>query len=225
MSARSGALGRHRAAVIIGLVVVAIAVAITVTIRSGTSDHQAASPTSTTAAPGPGAELARLLARSRTLVFDARYTAVDQSSASSSAQVWRRPPLARLDTVSGSGDSARRNAQIITTSGAVNCSQVGTGPWSCAPKPGLRIGDVGVVPPVVVAALSSARVTARDDTVAGLSVRCFTVSGQDGSAELCVTPDGIPARMVAGAAHLDLVSLSRDRAADSVFVAPGPVTG
>lgn len=227
MSRRFDPLGRHRAPVAVVLVVLAIAIAIFFTIRTGTGEHRSASPptpSSTAAAPaGPGAELVRLLAHSGTLDFDVRYTTVNQSSASSSAHLWRRPPLARLDTETGSGDAARRSSEILTTSGPVSCTQVGAEPWSCAPKPGLKIGDLGVVPPVVVAALSSLQVTARDDTVVGMAVRCFTVSGGHGpSAELCLTPDGIPARMVAGAARLDLVSLSRTRPPDSVFEPPAP---
>lgn len=223
---------RSRGVVIAVLAVVAIAAAIFVTIRSGTGGHRApssASPTTTTA--GPAGELTRLLDRAQGLNVDARYSVTNGSSPSSSAHLWRRPPLARLDTETGSGDEARRTAQIITTSGPVGCSQTGTGPWACGPKPGLKIGDVDIVSTGILAQLSAVRVVARDDNVAGVPARCFTVSSPEGtppstgpgaveSAEVCVTTDGVPARVVAGTTRLDLVSLDRIRPPDAVFQPP-----
>ncbi|MFN2608022.1 MAG: hypothetical protein ABR511_09020 [Acidimicrobiales bacterium] len=221
---------RHRRGIVIGVVVAAIvAVAIVVTIRSGERDQVATPPAgsaaSTAPAPtGPAAELVRLLRRGASLDFDARYTSA--GSAPSTAHLWRRPPLARLDTQSGSGDTASTSAQIVTSGGPVACTQAGRGPWSCAPKPGLDVAEVGVIPPSVVAALSAVHVTARDDTVIGLAVRCFTIAaGPGASADVCVTSSGVPARLASGDTRLDLVSLSLSRPPDSVFVAPAPVGG
>jgi len=217
--------------VIVALVVVAIGAAIFVTIRSGADGGGSASP-SASAPPttaGPVGELVRLLDRSQSLNFEARYSVTDGSSPSSTAHLWRRPPLARLDTESGTGDAARRSAQIITTSGPVACAQSGGGAWSCAPKPGMKVGDVGIVSNGLVSQLAALQVVARDDTIGATAVRCFTVTNGAAttttpapaeSAEVCVTTDGVAARVVAGTTRLELVSVDRARPADAVFQPP-----
>ncbi len=100
-------------------------------------------------------------------------------------------------------------------------------PWACAPKPGLRIGDLGVVSPELVRSLSALDVSVRDDRVLDQAVRCFDVAGSPAStattpttAELCLTSDGLAVRVDVGPTHLEAVSVNRGRPPDSVFQAP-----
>lgn len=236
-------VARHRSAVVAGVVVVAIAVVTFVVIRAGTgggADHSATPATATTTAPsGPAAELVSLVRRAESANLDVAYAGTEASTGTFSAHLWRRSPLGRLDTESGQGDGARRSAQLVSAAGPVACTQAGSAPWSCAPKPGLALGDVGVVSPALVAKLSVLDVSVRDDRLLGQGVRCFTVAAPattgtpatgtpatgaagppDVTAELCLTSDGIPVRVVLGSTHLYAVSLVRGRPPDSVFKPP-----
>jgi len=213
--------------VVVALVVVGIATAVVVTVAMGTSDDSSTAGPTTTRPPlsGPGAELVDLVSKSGGN-FDVAYTVSGQAG-QSSAHLWRRPPLGRLDAESGSGDGARRNTVLMGASGPASCTAQGSGPWTCVAKPGLNLNDVGVVPPALLARLSGLEVSVADDEILGQAVRCFTLSPAQGApeppAELCLTPDGIAARVVTGSGRLDAVSLQRGRLPDSAFEPPAPV--
>jgi len=230
-------VARHRPAVIVGVVVVAIAVVTFVVIRAGTGSGPSASPSAspTTTPTGSTAELVALVRRSQAVDVDVAYTGTETTSGAFGAHLWRRSPLARLDTDSGQGDTLERSTQLVGPSGPQACTKAGTAPWSCVPKPGLTLGDVGVVSPALVAKLSSLDVSVHDDRILDQAVRCFTVARPAGTttttsptgagadlnaAELCLTSDGIPVRVVAGPTRLDAVSLNRGRAPASVFQPP-----
>lgn len=214
----------------VGAIVVGVAAATFFTIRAGMDQPTKRSATTTTtggsSASGAAAELLGLLGRSAALDYEVRYNVTQPPGPPSVAGLWRRPPLAREDTESGSGDGLRRTSEMVTTSGPVACTQSGSGQWACSPKPGLTLGDLGAVPPALANQLRAFRVVGRDDRVAGQSVRCFTVSqGSAASAEICLTPDGIVARAVLGSTRLELVGLNRSRPPDSIFQPPAPVGG
>lgn len=217
---------------VVGLIVVGIAVVTIVTIRAGTDTAPKGakpSPATTTALSGPAAELVRLAQRGTSVNIDVAYTGSDPSGPLRS-HLWRRSPLARVDTESGSGDGAKRSAQLVTSTGPIACTQAGSAPWSCVPKPDLRIGDLSVVSPALLAKLSTLAVSVRDDRILDQASRCFTVTNPtataapgtatDVSAELCLTSDGIPVRVKAGTTNLGAVSLNRGRPPDEVFKPP-----
>ncbi len=220
-----------------GLVVAGIAAVTFFTIRTGTGSGPTTKPSQPTAVPattkapsGPTAELVSLLGRPQAVNVEVAYTGTDVTSAPVNAHLWRRGPLARLDTESGSGDATMRASQLLTSSGPLSCTQAASAPWSCAPKPGLGVGDIGVVSPALVNTLSALQVSVRDDRVVGQAVRCFTVAIPTASTDttapagdvagLCLTSDGIAVRVDLGATHLEAVSLNRGRPPDSVFQAP-----
>jgi hypothetical protein len=228
-------VARHRPAVIVGAVVVAIAVVTIVVIRAGTGGSSGPSATPTTKPSGPTAELVALVRRSQAVNVDVAYTGTEATTGAFGAHLWQRSPLARLDTESGQGDTLKRSTQLLGSSGPQACTKSGTAPWSCVSKPGLTLGDVGVVSPALVAKLSSLDVSVHDDRILDQAVRCFTVARPAGAttttgptgagadlnaAELCLTSDGIPVRVVAGSTRLDAVSLNRGRAPDSIFQTP-----
>jgi hypothetical protein len=227
MTRWSGWFRRHRGAVVTGLVVVVIAVVTFLAVRPGTEGvgrPKAAGGATTTAAPrGPNAEMLRLLEPARTASYEGRYTSSD-ASGTRSARLWRRPPQERLDTESGAGDDDRRSRTLTAPSGNVSCQEQGGGPWSCKNEPGRVSGGIGdILSGAVVARVSTLPLVARDDRIAGEPVRCFTVTGQP--VELCLTTDGVLARLVAESTRLELTSLERRTPGDDVFVPPAPPTG
>ncbi len=238
----SGFVARHRGPVLVAAVVVGIAAVTFFTIRSGTGAKTTkTAPTATTKAPsGPTAELVRLVERGKSTNAEVAYTGVVTDSSPFTAHLWRRNPLGRLDTETGTAAAPTRSAQVVTSSGPFACTQAGTAPWSCAPKAGLGIADVGVVSPALVSKLSALDVSVRDDKVLGQDVRCFTVAappttapatttaptatptagGDLSAAEVCLTSDGIAVRVNAGPVHVEATSINRGRPPDSVFQLP-----
>lgn len=218
-------LHRHGEAAVIGLVVLALGAIIFLTIRWSQDGRRPASPSgpaagTTLSATTPAGEMLRLIEEGKKLTFEGRYAAYEDS-APSSIHVWRRPPLARLDTETGSGEAQRRTQRLASSSGPVNCVQQGQGPWTCTPAPNLRVGDVTIVSDAVLGLLSRLAIESRDDQISGRQARCFLLTGNQGSpAELCLTRDGIPLRVVAGATRVELVDLKRDRPPDFVFEPP-----
>lgn len=230
----SGVVSRHRGPFLVAVVVVGIAAVTFFTIRTGTGKAKTAktAPTATTKAPsGPVGELVRLVERGQSTDVDVAYTGTGAPAGAFSVHLWRRGPLARIDTQSGAADAANRSAQLVTASGPFACTQAGSAPWSCTPKAGLGIADVGVVSPALVSRLSALAVSARDERILDQAVRCFTVAAAPttapttgaadlSTAEACLTPDGIAMRVNAGPAHLEAVSVNRGRPPDSVFKLP-----
>jgi len=235
-----GVVARHRGPVLVAVVVVGIAAITFFTIRSGTGAKTTTAPTATTKAPsGPTAELVRLVERGKSTNVEVTYAGVVTSSSPFTAHLWRRSPLGRLDTETA--EAPNRSAQLVTSSGPFACTQAGAAPWSCAPKAGLGIADVGVVSPALVSKLSSLDVSVRDDNIGGQAVRCFTVAAPPttapattaatttapaaglsdlSAAEVCLTSDGIAVRVNAGPVHVEATSINRGRPPDSVFKLP-----
>jgi hypothetical protein len=222
-------VSRRRTVIAIGVVVVAIGVAIFVTIRAGTRNDDlvpATEGSTTVPLQGPQGELLRLFDEGRRASYSVTYRQTGPGGESTVRQA-RRPPEERVETESGTADNAKRTVTVVSGTGAVGCERQGSGAWSCQPKPGRGSGAVtDVLSSTVVAQLRSLNVEARDDRVAGHDVRCFVLSGSGGPpAEMCLTPEGILARVVAGDTRLELTALNRARPPDSDFVPPAPPTG
>ena len=229
MSRWTAVLSRRRSAIVIGAVVLAIGVVTFVTIRAGTrnDDLVPATEASTTVPPsGPQAELLRLLDRGRQATYSVTYRQVGPAGESTVRQA-RRPPEERTETVSGTGGEAKRNVTVVSDTGRVGCTQQGSGPWSCERQPGRGGGAISdILTASMVAQMRTLTVEARDDTVTGQDVRCFTVSGGQGPpAETCLTKEGILVRVVGGETRLEMTELDRGAPPDSTFVPPAPPSG
>jgi hypothetical protein len=200
----------------------------------GPSSSSATGVTPTTAplAPGQtrpptaaGTELTRLIDAGRSQTFHARYAATSTDPATAGSQVtldlWRKPPKEREELVQSSGGRTVRSAGFLLPPLSVLCRQTDpSAPWACANTPQTQADDLlkGVTGEVAGQAAG-----ARDDTVASRPVRCFGVPG-DQPSELCLTAQGITARLTTGASKIELVDLSFD-VSDDVFTPPATPTG
>lgn len=169
-----------------------------------------------------GTELLELLTEGRRRTFHARYEGIGPAASSAGGslvvEVWRKGELSRQDTEVTDGQQRVRTASLARPQGNVSCRRRGDGPWTCALAPRGSSGPDQLVEDVT-ADLRGRTVTARDDTIRGRTVRCFTIAAPDQQSELCATPDGIPVRIATGDARLDLTELSND-VADQVFEPP-----
>jgi hypothetical protein len=116
-------------------------------------------------------------------------------------------------------DDGERRLLLRTPDDAVDCVEADGG-WTCADT------DVpaGVQSRVeqLTADLAGAEVTVRDDEVADLAVRCFEVTvAPEEVLQICLTLEGVLARLAAGDDQLELVQLDDDVDDDDFEVPDG----
>ncbi len=171
-----------------------------------------------------GVELTRLIDAGRSQTFHGRYQATSTDPAAAGSQVtldlWRKPPREREELLQVSGGRSVRSAGFLLPPISVLCRQAdANAAWTCANTPQTQADDLlkGVTGDVAGQAAA-----VRDDTVASRPVRCFGVPGAQPS-ELCLTPQGITARLTTGSSKIELVDLSFD-VPDDVFAPPATPT-
>lgn len=166
-------------------------------------------------------ELVRLLDKRDEITYHAKYQAAAPGTQGLAIETWQLPPRVRQDSEIQS-DGQKIKARVLLIDGdRVRCAQLNDAEWSC------RAGGEASVDPLESfrQRLSQGTVTARDNTVDGRSVRCFTLKTTEGTSELCLVPaTGIPVRISGGQTQMRLVAL--DTIVDSeLFVPPAAVTG
>jgi hypothetical protein len=171
-------------------------------------------------ADDPANELAALAARRSSATFHARYqvSLPELGSEDLRAVVWQQPPMLRHDLDLAAGGGVEHLSTIFDGERSARCTKVDDDAWSCDEEAPSR-SEVESLFATVAGALDG-EVEVRDDTVAGVSARCFT--GQDAGRieEVCVTPDGVIVRATTTEATLELLDLDREVPAQ-VFVIPG----
>jgi hypothetical protein len=139
-------------------------------------------------------------------------------------EIWRQLPLARRDTVLATGEGRLHTLELRLRDRLVGCIDTddGTGEpeWVCLPSAGKGVDPaeplLGTVRPV------SGAVTVRDDTVAGVPARCFTVTSADAPvAEACFDADGIPVSIDGGDGRLERVEVGRGVDPEVIVIPPG----
>lgn len=217
---------------IVGLICLGLAATIAGTIQLSRDDPESTergvAPTTqpATQLSGAAAELVRLVDAGAKLAFDARYTASQDGGggAPSTLRVWQKPPLVRLDKELGSGAEIRPTAQFALPAGPVSCSRQPDGAWTCKSDPGLRLRS-GVVPEGIVSQLNRVAVESRAERIGGEDARCFSMTFPAGNrADVCLTHDGVPVRVLVDSVRLELAQLDRSPPADEIFELPAPLS-
>lgn len=229
MSRWTAVVSRRRPVVVIASIAVAIGVITFLTIRAGTRNDDlvpATEASTTVPLSGPHGELLGLFDQGRKASYSVTYRQTGPAGESVVRQA-RRPPEERTEVESGSGDGVRRTLTVVTVTGRFGCTREGSGPWSCSPEPGRGGGALtDILSATLVSQLRSFRVEARDERVGGEETRCFTLTGEQGPpAEMCMTPEGILARVGAGDTRLEMTALDRRRPPDGAFALPAPPGG
>lgn len=203
-----------------------MALVIVVVIEVGNRSPSSAPTAGATNASRPrdsNAELLSLVRAGEAVTYEAQYSVSNSATGSQQAHLWRRPPLARMDTEGPTGETTET---LVGASGPVRCSRQPTGPWTCTSARDLNLGSLNVVSPALVAQVAQLTVTETDDQVAGQRVRCFRLSKEGAQPSVvCFTTDGIPARAEVGTSRVELVSVERSPITDAVFQPPAAVGG
>jgi hypothetical protein len=200
-------------------------------------DGRAADRPSATTTPGAaggggsgagGSELSTLIRQGREVTFHAVYRAAPPPGSSTNQQLtlelWRKPPREREDLIQTSGGQEQRTSGFLLPPQSVICRQTGpAAPWTCANTSQALPDAEGLVKGLSeeVAGQASA---GRDEMVGARPVRCFTVPAAGTVSDLCLTKEGITARVVSQGSRIELVDLSFD-VPDDVFTLPAQPTG
>jgi hypothetical protein len=103
-------------------------------------------------------------------------------------------------------------------SGSVLCVQANSKPWSCTKQPATPAGTQASSPLQLLTGLPNLAgqiVSPHKTSIGGRSVQCFDFT----SLEMCVTSDGIPARISSPEIRYELTAL-QTTVADDVFTPP-----
>lgn len=195
------------------------------------ADRPAATTTPAGAGGGSGAggsELAGLIRQGREVTFHAVYRAAPPPGSSTNQQLtlelWRKPPREREDLIQSGGGQEQRTSGFLNPPQSVICRQGGSAaPWTCTTTSQAIPDAEGLVKGLSEEVASQAS-AGRDDMVGTRPVRCFTVPAGGVTSDLCLTNEGITARVVSQGSRIELVDLSFD-VPDEVFTLPAQPTG
>jgi hypothetical protein len=173
-------------------------------------------------------QLQSLLVAGNKITYHVTYslTTTDPQAAGETAvvEVWRQPPQERQDTsLTVAGAPAQHAEALSLSTGLVNCSQVGTGPWSCA-----NVGNALPTGPDAIVrqiqqSLRQDTVTEHSSSVANIAAQCFDLASARTKISVCVNQEGVPMLVDEnGVGTLRLTELDH-KVGQGVFTPPAPV--
>lgn len=189
-------------------------------------DRDGARPATATGKAGvalsaEGRELVGLLEKGLEATYHARYQSVLADPRAEGTRmtmdVWRRGALTRQEVAVQAQTTRTRTATFQLPPQTFQCSQVGDNPWSCKPPSDAK----AITPPEaeIREELGRGAIKARDESIAGVPVRCFTFPAGGDLSETCLMKDGALARMTTASSRFDLVAFS-SAVTDDAFVLP-----
>ena len=183
------------------------------------------SPASIEELEGDARELAELLAAGRARSYHATYEgSSDGATAGTIAlESWADAGRFRQDVSFDVGGLAVRRSTFVLEDRGVTCQRSGDEPWQCTDVPRDDVQGADPLTGGTLAQLRDAAVGEDVRDVAGRRARCFTVSFDAQTTEMCVSEDGIPLQVRTADARL-LVTLLEDEVDADVFTPPAPST-
>lgn len=186
--------------------------------RSGRKSRSPVSPLKSDAG-----ELASLIEKGTKVTFHARYRATSSDPSAGgqelTMELWRHPPHQRHDVVVSASGKNARSALFVRPSQSVLCTREGEAAWTCRNVPDTQASG----PEALLRQITeqAGRVSSpRDHVIAGSAVRCFVFPLAASTGEVCVTGDGIPARISSEPSSIELVELTREEPSPQVFDPP-----
>jgi hypothetical protein len=214
----------------LGAVVLVAGGVVAYLILTDDDDEPSSSPPVTSELPDPfegasdpdAVELGELLDAGSAATYHARYLlaggSTDAPAPDVELEVWRDGERLRQDTSTEVEGQAVQTASFVDDGRIVLCSRSGELDWSCAESAPSGTEQDGVIGSVLDQ-LAGSDLTPRDDEIDGRAVRCFAFTSADGDGDVCVTPEGVPARVHLGGAGIELSELDDDVPGD-VFDPP-----
>lgn len=187
-----------------------------ITTTTGARDGPAGPPTPA------GQALIDLIASGQSLTYTARYQTVDPTNQLGTllVDVWRAGARIRQDAVVQVEGRTVESSAFIEGEEVRACQRGNGQDWQCEEVPRESAPDVDGRIRDAVSQLSGQTSGGTNTTIAGQPARCFQVIDYDGTEmNLCVTSLGVPARLVAGEASLELVAFE-EGVPEGIFTPP-----
>ena len=219
-------MGKRIGLVLAGVVLgVALTAAGVVVLRhdGGSGHSRPVGPTKPAALSAEGREAIDLMQRGLDATYHARYqSAIADPRAQGTVMtmdVWRKGTLTRQELAVQAQSVKTRSDTFQLPPNTVHCTQVADRPWSCEPPAETKPSDAPEV--TIRAELARGSIKARDDTIGGVPVRCFTFPAGGELTETCLMGDGVAARLVTPSSRFELAAFTSD-VPDDAFVVPAP---
>ena len=183
---------------------------------------------SSSGAAGNSNELLDRLSEGAKATYHVRYVAGDDSGPHAVLEVWHSKDKVRRDvTVTGSTGETTRTEEFLKDGNYVRCVLLEGHPWQCVAAPASQ----ATLQDPLNGAASNARgkdVTVTSETIAGHSVKCYTVEPGSSSAKpakFCLSDDNVPLSIDGGDGKPTTASNYDLTVSDSVFTYPATVAG
>lgn len=195
----------------------------------GSTSTTTTSTTSTTEAvdveelSGPARDLADLLDQGRSTTYHARYrgSSVGEAEGSLTLESWASDGRFRQDVrFEVAGQQVERSSFLLDDRGVV-CNRSGDEAWACSDLPRAEVQGAEPLTGSALAQLRDAQVGEAPGEVDGRPARCFTVSFDAQTTEMCVSPAGIPLQIRTAESRL-VVEVLEDEVDEAVFEPPAP---
>jgi hypothetical protein len=228
MSGSGRRSGGGRTTTVRVLVAVAVVLLLGTTIgviATGSDDDAPTATTAPAALDEGGEELVELLRGRADHTYHARYEGFSGAErAPVTLETWPQPPLVRQDAEVDVDGQLARTSTLVLADDTIRCTAIGDStPYACRSGGADGLGDADPTS-AIIERLNGASVTARDSVVDERPVRCFDLTTQGATSEMCVDEDGIPVLIRGGDSELTRVDLDED-IPEGTFEPPAPVEG
>ena len=148
-----------------------------------------------------------------------RVEVADRPEASSIIEIWQKDGQVRQEATVQSGPGADgKVAMLDLDDRVVLCQQPAGGEYTCGLVSEEQATAFDSLRTSLIADLGEQEVEVRDDTIDDRDVRCFAIAVAQAS-EICVTDDGVLARIASPEGSFELIDFDRDVDED-VFTPP-----
>ncbi|MDE0804799.1 MAG: hypothetical protein OSA99_15930 [Acidimicrobiales bacterium] len=171
---------------------------------------------------GAARDLATLLAAGRETTYHARYSgrsAADGTGGTLILESWSKDGRFRQDTIVDVADESFHRSNFLLDERAVACTRLGAADWTCDESPAEQFQGADVLGGGSLDQLARAAVGEEPGEVGGREARCFVITLDTQTTELCTTDEGVPLRIRSQTSELVLEVLDHD-VDDGVFDPP-----
>lgn len=175
---------------------------------------------------GSARELAELLAEGRESTYHARYTgraAEGEGAGTIVLESWAKGGRFRQDTIVDVAGEPFHRSNFLLDRQAVACTRLGSTEWTCEESAVEQAHGADILGGGSLDQLARAAVGEEAGEVDGRPARCFVITLDAQTTELCASDQGVPLRIRSQNSEL-VVEVLDQEVDDAVFEPPSPTT-
>jgi hypothetical protein len=225
---------RRIALILAALIIIGVVGAAVLAVTSRDDDGAVAGPDTTTSTTLPlsdtAEELLEKVESAQSLEYHVRLEQVGETAEGSvQLEVWRRGSLiaqSLVATTTAEDQEVTQEARSFQLpDGNVYCARSSSADWTCyeASSTATEAGEPAGLVEAAAGDLGGKEVTSEATEIGGHDAVCYTIVGDDGTSEICVTDEGIPVALSAQGARVEVTTLERS-VDDEAFEPPAEIT-